>query len=167
MAIVQVPLNKKYGRGKGLFALIDECDLSIVSRYNWRARFNHKNVYAVTGMKIEGKLHGSYPMHKLIMGGIVVDHKDNNGLNNVRINLRPCSNQQNQANCTISKNKKISLKGVYLGKYNKFESKIMVNGKSIWLGRFSDPKDAALAYDIAALQYFGEFARTNEMMGLV
>lgn len=33
--------------------------------------------------------------------------------------------------------------------------------KQIYIGRYSDPEDAARAYDAKAIELFGEFARLN------
>ena len=48
-----------------------------------------------------------------------------------------------------------------------WEAQIEMNGKTTWLGSFTTLEDAARVYDKAALKCFGEFAKTNEMMGLL
>lgn len=167
MNLLHIPLNNKYGLGKGLVAVVDDCDAELVSGFNWYVRFHHGQRYAVTNILRPDGRKALRSMHQMILGYSIIDHKDGDGLNNKRNNLRPCTNQQNQANCTVSRTKKIPLKGVYKVKCGKFEAKIMVNRKSIWLGSYSNPSDAARVYDEAAVRFFGEFARTNSMMGLI
>ena len=103
-------------------------------------------------------------MHRYIMkptNELVVDHRDCDGLNNQRSNLRVCSVAQNAMN----QRKKASAskyKGVWLTKgVRKFGASIKIQQKRIYLGCFKTLEDAARAYDIAAKIYFGEFARPN------
>jgi AP2 domain. len=90
-----------------------------------------------------------------------VDHKNRNGLDNRRSNLRLCSDMQNKHNMAPYKNNKSGLKGVtfFQGKY--WRATIVVNKKQISLGLYKTPGEAARAYDEAALANFGEFARIN------
>lgn len=94
--------------------------------------------------------------------GLLVDHKDNNGLNNQRENLRLASGSQNKANCAKYSNNTSGYKGVTLRKErNTWRAQIRVNNKLIILGCFVDKEEAARAHDKAALLYFGEFAQLN------
>lgn len=107
-------------------------------------------------------------LHRLIAGinGLDVDHRDGDGLNNRRLNLRPANESQNGANRGISKNNSSGFKGVSIRK-SSFLVHIQVLGKKMHVGCYRTPREAALAYDIAATKHFGEFARTNKMLGLV
>jgi hypothetical protein len=96
--------------------------------------------------------------------GMVVDHIDHNGLNNQRSNLRVCTQMQNMANKRISKDKVTSAyKGVYPCAKRKWQVRIEKDGKDRHLGVFATPEEAALAYNAAALEAWGEYAFLNEV----
>lgn len=90
-----------------------------------------------------------------------VDHKDNNLLNNKWSNLRLATPSQNAANKRKQQNK-TGFKGVHNvvgSKINPYSAYIEVNGNKKYLGCFSSPEKAHSAYIIAAIRYFGEYAR--------
>lgn len=91
-----------------------------------------------------------------------IDHIDNNPRNNKIENLREASYSENLRN-TTKKTKALSrFKGVTFSKKdNKWVSRIKLIDKRITLGYFDNETDAAKAYDIAAIKYFGNFANTN------
>lgn len=106
-------------------------------------------------------------MHCLISGYPRTDHKDHNGLNNQRSNLRQATGQQNSANVSPHKGAASRYKGVTWAKQrSKWKAQIGVNGSTRGLGDFASEIQAAMAYDRAAIDTFGEFACTNAMMGL-
>lgn len=94
-----------------------------------------------------------------------VDHRDMNRRNDRFDNLRLASNQQNSANRRVLPSNKLGVKGVGISTWRKrkpqrYRARIRVNGVLIHLGYFSTPEDAGAAYQKAATQYFGEFARS-------
>lgn len=162
----EIPLTR------GKVALVDDQDFERVNQYSWRYIETGKmrKPYAVCHrIKTEtrfGTLR-SMLLHSFILDakvGEYVDHKDGNGLNNTRDNLRVCTQSQNLANSFKSKTGKRTsqFKGVRLRKDNhKYSAQIVVNDKYIHLGFFTDEIIAAKAYDEAAFNNFGEFARLN------
>jgi hypothetical protein len=95
--------------------------------------------------------------------GILVDHRNNDGLDNRRDNLRLATFSQNNINCRRNKSKSSSrFVGVTFDKRKKqWRVRISVSRKRIFLGYFDSEIDAAKAYDQAAKKYYGEFARLN------
>ena len=108
-------------------------------------------------------------LHRFILGPCAapqIDHKNGDGLDNRRTNIRPCTVSQNRANIDRAKNNKAGFKGVHLHKRTgKWRAVIRLNKRSIHLGLFHDRAEAARAYNAAAAQYFGEFARLNIIPG--
>lgn len=91
-----------------------------------------------------------------------VDHINQNKLDNRRNNLRLVTFNQNRHNCKAPKNNTSGYCGVTWHKLNgKWQSQVMVNNKNKYIGSFSDPLEAAIAYDKAALHHHKEFACTN------
>ena len=94
--------------------------------------------------------------------GFETDHIDGNGLNNQKDNLRISTRSQNAANSKIRVGGSSEFKGVAWNKRcRKWRATIGVERQVKHLGLFKIEEKAALAYNTAALKYFGEFARLN------
>lgn len=101
-------------------------------------------------------------MHKLITGFAETDHKDHDGLNNQRLNLRDATRSQNHANQQPQIKGSSRFKGVYWHKMGrKWLAQIVIKGHRHYLGLYVLEEDAARAYDQAALEAFGEYACLN------
>lgn len=149
----QIPLSGSVGQ----CALIDDDDYAAASTYSWHSCRG----YATT--KIGRK---NLRLHTIIAGdppaGFVVDHIDGDPLNNQRANLRWATFAQNIQNKSSHRDSSSRFKGVSWNKRLKvWAAQIYSDKKYIYLGIFTSELDAARAYNAAAAQHFGEYARLN------
>lgn len=160
--MIKIPLSNS-----DLFAIVDDEDFALVSRYKWHVRRtkNSNTVYASASKHVPGRRSPvNIRMHRLITGapkGMEVDHIDRNGLNNTRGNLRVCTSTENRRNST-SECGNSRFKGVSFDKTKgRFVASISVNNKTIHLGTYADEISAAMAYNEGAEKHHGAFARLN------
>ncbi len=169
----------KLNKGKET-VIDDKCfDIIVDSGYKWKARLLDGHWYCQgekrryigsklsrNGRKIPGYRYYQRFLHRLLKEvidpNLKVDHVDGDGLNNRLDNLRVATNSQNSMNSR----KQLGCSSIYKGvcwdkKNNKWHSGITINKRQMNLGRFSSEIDAARAYDSAAMEYFGEFAKLN------
>lgn len=154
----EIPLTQ------GKVAIVDDADFEWLSQWKWCYHRDRAGRGIADG-KGSAKMHF---MHNYIMQpppGFVVDHIDNDPLNNQRSNLRICTQAENLRNRRgFSTKSSTSFKGVFPVKKSKirpWRATIKLNGKSIHLGSFPTAEAAAIAYNEAALKYHGEFAHLN------
>lgn len=151
---------------KGETAIIDDVDFSEISKYKWCLHETAGKKYAkrAVSQQIVGKKHKTKLMHQQIIKPskrFQIDHINGNGLDNRRENLRIVTHQQNLMN-QIKTRGTSQFKGVTWDKLRvKWNAKIKLNRKTINLGRFDSEQEAALAYDKAAKNLFGEYAKLN------
>ena len=145
---------------------IDDEDYNEIKKYHWFTQHNGHATYAATHIT-QDKL---MLMHRLILKlkeGEICDHKDHNGLNNQRNNIRQTTSQNNSANQTKTRTYKnlptmSKYKGVSWNRnYMKWFSQIGHNHKTLYLGIYTSEIEAAKAYDKKALELYGEHAYTN------
>lgn len=143
--------------------LIDDADQLLIAGIPWRV-LNSTNTQYVHAWN--GNMH--LYMHRLIAGAGPkhhVDHHNGNGLDNRRLNLRiatPGQNHANQGPLRMRNGRTSQYKGVSLDRTRgQWQASIHVNGKTRGLGRHIDEEAAARAYDQAALETWGKFARLN------
>jgi hypothetical protein len=154
----QIPLSR------GMVALVDEIDLPLLEPFKWCASENRKPHsviwYALANTRKPDGGRTMLKMHRLIMAalpGQLVDHRNHNGLDNRRGNLRVTNTLQNTTNARSHR----GYKGVSRGKSGRWRAAITVSGKYTHLGVFEDPWEAALAYNAAASEAWGEHAYLN------
>lgn len=154
------------GMGGGYAAIVSDKDFARVSKYHWRA-FRSKTGTTVYAVRTVGSSRRpdrkTILMHRFILRlrsrKRIVDHRDHNGLNNTRRNIRACSQSQNIANRRV-----VGCKGVIRLKrplIKPFRAAIKKNHKVRRLGYFSTKVEAQRAYDRAAKKLFGSFACLN------
>jgi hypothetical protein len=152
---------------QGKFAIVDNDEFERLNKYKWY--FDRGNYYA-SRCFLDGNQRYVCTMQRFILGlkkgdKRQVDHKNHDGLDNRKINLRICNKSQNQMNRKPLKNNNTSgFKGVHLSqKGKKWEARIGLNYKKIHLGYFENKISAAKAYNNAAKKYFGKFAYLNKL----
>lgn len=176
-----IPLSGKYGYGK--FAKVDDEDFERINQYKWHvSKGKGTTRYAVARViGVKNKI----IMHRLIMetpDGFITDHKNHDGLDNRRVNLRTCTIAENNANKRPVLDKTSKYLGVHwekqqkkyfkkktgefhIYKYGYWTANLEKNNKRLFLGYFKTEIEAALAYNEAAKKYHGEFANLNIING--
>lgn len=157
----EVPLTN------GMIALIDECDWERVSKYRWYAYQRDNTWYAYRGFWTNGKRR-RVTLHRFILNLTdskvpFIDHKNRNGLDCRRENLRPATHSQNLTNSRKPLRNTSGYKGVIRNKQIRapWEARIRKDRKHYYLGAYETALEAALAYDRAAKRLHGEFAALN------
>jgi hypothetical protein len=158
---------RKIPVGHGKFALVDDEDYKLVSKWSWCLLKPNRYVrHGYATASVNGQC--GVLMHRLIMGtppspDLTVDHINRNSLDNRRSNLRWATRQQQQWNAAhvrgVSKYKGVSR--TRRCKTRPWHAQMRVNGRVTSLGFFATELEAALAYDAAAVQARGEFAHIN------
>ena len=152
---------------QGKYAIVDPEDYERFGQYRWFAVRSRDTFYAARSARREkdGR-RKSYQMHREIMKiaeGMVCDHINGDGLDNRKANLREATCAQN--NWNRAKSRVISCskyKGLAWDRQDRrWEVRISVNGRRIYIGRFKDQLEAAKAYDAAAVKYHGQYANVN------
>lgn len=158
---------KTFLSGNGFPIAIDDSDYEFAMLHNWTAVDYKQTRYAIRNLFQGHKVLGHVFLHRELLGlkrgdGIKVDHRDRNGLNCQRQNLRIATNSQNGANMIKPRGCLSRFKGVYLDKRRgTWQASIKVHQKKQYLGAYAKEEDAALAYNRAAIIAFGEFALLN------
>jgi hypothetical protein len=142
---------------KGGWVKLDRQDAALLCAAHW----------SIVRGYVQGTISGKRVLlHRLVLGlsedDPLVDHRDLDGLNNKRKNLRVATKSQNGHNRLKRADNTSGYKGVYLCRSTgRWRAATQAEGARHKLGRFDDPESAARAYDTAALRLHGEFARTN------
>jgi len=154
---------KEISLSQGKTCLVDDKDYYWLNKHKW----TYMKGYAIRC--IGGRKNRKYLyMHREILNvpdDLYTDHKDKNGLNNQRKNLRLVNKSQNMINSKISSRNTSGVRGVHLNtkiskykdkvyKYKKWRANITVYGEHIYLGRFNTLEEATITRKIAEKEYW-------------
>ena len=142
-------------------AVVDDDDYAEVCKYKWTSAVRPTTVYAYRMVNRKAIL-----LHRFILGlhdvsKVDVDHKDHNGLNCRKKNLRLATRSQNIAGARKHRDGKRKYKGVWKKSKNSWVAELYVNGERKRKYGFKSEEEAARWYDLQACLWFGEFAHTN------
>jgi hypothetical protein len=133
---------------------------------------NKRDDYNYLSLCKEGK-RKDFKIHRLVAIHFIenldnkefIDHIDNDKQHNFVKNLRWATRQENNRNKTIYSNNTSGYKGVVFDKkYNKWQARTRINGKSICFGAFENKEDAIQARLIGVNNIFGEFTNNEEKL---
>jgi hypothetical protein len=153
----EIPLHN------GMVALVDDEDFALASQHNWHAKKDKRTWYAATNIR-EGGRWKYVRLHRLLLGTEIdglVDHWNGDGLDCRRNNLRLTDSFGNAWNRRPLIDSRSSFKGLSQRPNGKWRARITHKGVRYHLGEFQTEAEAARAYDQAARERFGEFARRN------
>jgi len=138
----------------------DEEDRARLLKYFWQLTYTRDCPIIYTTIKAK-LVH----IHRFLLDitetAIIVDHIDGNRFNTTKINLRPCNNQENCMNQKPRFGRRY--KGTMKLPSGNYRARITVEGKHFHLGVFATELEAAVAYNEAAVIYYGQFARLNKV----
>lgn len=152
--------------GEWFETLVDADDIHLIDLpgIRWRATPSGYERRNYVTARYERRL---LRMHRVITGvedGLEVDHKNNDAFDNRRCNLRPATPSQNQANRHALPRNTSGYRGVtFVKKVSNWQASIKHNGYRYHLGCFATPEEAAHAYNVKAIELFGDFARPNTL----
>lgn len=144
----------------GHVAFVDEEDFDRVNEFSWHSVLIGGNHYA--RRYVNGEQKNQY-LHHFVMGvadGRIVDHKNGDGMDNRKENLRFATHSQNMRNQRTPKNNRSGVKGVHFDRQTgKWRASLSVDRKFVCLGRHETIEEAESAVRVGRQQHHGEFAR--------
>jgi len=165
-SVQTIPLSK------GFVAIVDDADFAVLSKYTWHVQVDRHTAYAYTNIPVPGErrengkqAYARVSMHRMILGcsgNEIGEHRNRNGLDNRRANLRKCTQAENNANkIGWGRSQYKGVMFLWRNKNRPWHAYAQKHGKRYSLGYFAKEEEAARAYDQAARRLFGEYARTN------
>jgi hypothetical protein len=156
MPPVQLALPVALPVGRDLVALADIDDAERLLQYRWRAIRIRRTWYAV-----RADSDALIYMHRLILNapdGMIVDHRDGNGLNNSRANLRVVTHRENNINAAKRAGCSSHHRGVdYHRSTRAWRARVWCGGRETLVGFFATEEEAVAARERAAREVYGEY----------
>lgn len=147
---------------RGYRAIVDDEDYEAVAQHRWHVTIKKRSTYAARNAPRDGGGYATQRLHTFLTGWPLVDHIDGDGLNNQRSNLRQAGASENNQNARKHAAAYSQYKGVsWCKREGRWFAQIQYQHRRRHLGYHASELDAARAYDVAARELFGEFARPN------
>lgn len=152
---------------QGYFAKISPEDLLRVLRHGWRVQRSRERPdkrYAAANVKLDGRWQ-QISLHRFLMQpppGVLVDHRDGDGLNCTRENMRLATLGNNARNQRKRAGSSSRFRGVSRhSKGDGWVSQAWHDRRPVHLGLFADEIDAAVCYDVFTTLQRDPFSRLN------
>lgn len=148
---------------KGFVTFVSPEDAHHLMGMNWHAfrSGTASNIYYAARGVVPRKRRQHVFLHRVILHtndtDRDTDHIDHDGLNNRRNNLRPCSPSENAGNGR----QRLGTSGFRGVTRARKRWRVVIGKSRQHVGTFDTPEEAARAYDVAAIERFGEFATLN------
>jgi hypothetical protein len=151
---------------RGQFAKVDDEDFEFLSQWKWHALKQPHTFYAARNVTVDGKRKTIW-MHRVVNKtpeGLLTDHKNGDGLDNQRHNLRSATHQDNMVNCARHRAGSSKYRGVSWHVSNRcWIAQITINYRYIYIGRFETEEEAHAAYQAKRQELrAGQLIRTEE-----
>ncbi|MCP4612862.1 MAG: hypothetical protein GY845_29565 [Planctomycetes bacterium] len=160
-----------YKLNNGKYAVVDEEMLTEICKHHWstktqKVKGQKKQTYAVA--YVGAKMISMHAYINKTPKGYHTDHKNRNTLDNRKKNLRTATCSQNMQNTGRKKGSRIRNYTTYKGVVRRkrrvvttWYASLAINNKKIYIGTYQTGKEAAEAYDKAAILYYGDEAYIN------
>lgn len=148
-------MTKELLLGQNKIALVDDSDFEYLNQYHWYCRQDGYTWYAYRKVKLPGGKVQYIQMHREILAtpkGVVVDHRDGNGLNNQRHNIWNCTYGDNNRNLRLEVNPPTPHK-----QYNRFDPQV-ANIKFIHGAIGYQGPGSINALPVVAIQFTGKLS---------
>jgi hypothetical protein len=144
---------------KNLVVLVDDTDEVALKQWRWRAQEYRGKQYAIRTLWRDGR-RIDISMHREILGltdlAMEGDHKNGNGLDNRRENLRVVTHNQQNQNKAGYRNSKTGIRGISWDdtwRAKPWRARVKLNGKTIFNCNFENLADAKEAVRDARLKF--------------
>lgn len=159
--VARIPLTR------GMFALVDRIDADLADGQLWTALKRRQcwHAYHLAPRPCRRAIY----LHRIVaervglaIDGLLVDHRNGDGLDCRRENLRAATVAENTRNGPLRSSNVSGFKGVrWVPHTGKWRASIKVGGREVYLGQYATIEAAAAAYALAARNLHGEFARVG------